>query len=253
MIKNAKKNAKSLIKNHYKDLFVCSTIYMLLQAFDYLFFNVIISHLYWGNFNYLLQIVFLILFICLEFGVIPMALVVLFKKIFTLDNMENTNSKFLLRQLFTKATILKTVKSNFFPRFLRFLILFCSTKMFYYNQNYYLAGYVFSIVDIFVAYKFFAVDYFIAIGDEHPIKSSFKTMNRIFLKYILLFLSFIGYVMLIAIIGVLLQYLIIGYYSANVYLPQLRVFDSFGFGVGFYFIPYVFCTQYYWFKNLSKQ
>lgn len=252
MIKNAKKNAKALMKIHYKELFICSTIYMFLQALDYLFFNVIISYLYWENFNHLLQILFLICFIGLEFVFIPVSLVGLFKKIFSLDIIEGANSEFSVKQMFSKELILKIVKSDFIPRLLRFLVFSCSTKMFYYNQNYYLAGNIFSIINIFISYKFFAVDYFITIGNEHPIKNSFKTMNCIFLKYIGLFLSFLGYGMLIAAIGVVLQYLIIGYYSANVYLPQLNVFISFGFGVGFYSIPYIFCTQYYWLNDLSK-
>ena len=106
-----------------------------------------------------------------------------------------------------------------------------------------------SWVGIFISYKFLAANYFIALGDEHPIKKSFELTKKIFGEYLLLGLSFLGYVMLGAGIGVLLQYLITGSPAYNLYLPQLQIFNSFGYGVGFFLTPYIFTTEYFWFKQ----
>ena len=106
-----------------------------------------------------------------------------------------------------------------------------------------------SWVGIFISYKFLAANYFIALGDEHPIQKSFGLTKRIFGEYLLLGLSFLGYVMLGAGIGVLLQYLITGSSAYNLYLPQLQIFNSFVYGVGFFLTPYILTTEYFWFKQ----
>lgn len=249
MIKNAKLSAKKLILNKYKYLFVPSTIVMILNAIAYLFINVIITYMNWVDFSHFLQIVFLLCFIGLEFVCIPLSSVLLYKTIFNLDNGSNTNTVFSIKQMLSSDIIIKTIKVNLIPVFLRILVKTCSSKVFYYNRNYLSVAIIASWVDIFISYKFSAVNYFIALGDEHPIKKSFELTKKIFWEYLLLGLSFLGYVMLGAGIGVLLQYLIFGYYSADAYLPQLRVFISFDFGVGFFLTPYIFTAEYFWFKQ----
>lgn len=247
MIKNAKLSAKKLILNKYKYLFVPSTIVMILNAIAYLFINVIITYMNWVDFSHFLQIIFLLCFIGLEFVCIPLSSVLLYKTIFNLDNANNT--VFSIKQTLSSDIIIRTVKVNLIPVFLRILVKTCSSKVFYYNRNYLSVAIIASWVDIFISYKFSAANYFIARGDEHPIKKSFGLTKKIFWEYLLLGLSFLGYVMLGAGIGVLLQYLIFGYYSADAYLPQLRVFISFDFGVGFFLTPYIFTAEYFWFKQ----
>ncbi len=247
MIRNAKLSAKKMILNKYKYLFIPSTIVMILNAIAYLFINVIITYMNWVDFSHFLQIIFLLCFIGLEFVCIPLSSVLLYKTIFNLDNANNT--VFSIKQTLSSDIIIRTVKVNLIPVFLRILVKTCSSKVFYYNRNYLSVAIIASWVDIFISYKFSAVNYFIALGDEHPIKKSFELTKKIFWEYLLLGLSFLGYVMLGAGIGVLLQYLIFGYYSADAYLPQLRVFISFDFGVGFFLTPYIFTAEYFWFKQ----
>jgi len=249
MIKSAKGKAKKLIFTKYKCLLIPSTICMLLDAISFLFFNVIITYMYWDKFNLFFQLILLFSFIGLEFVCIPLFSVVLFKTIVCLDNTHEGCTDLSVKYLFSDIKTSKIIKADFLPRFLHFLIQACSTKMFYYNKNYLWVAIVASWINIFVSYKFFANDYFIACGDEHPIKKSFGLMKKSFLGYLLLGLSFIGYVILSAAIGILLQYLIVGYVSSKLYLPQWEVFKAFGFGVGFYLTPYIFTSKYFWIKQ----
>lgn len=247
MIKNAKLSAKKLILNKYKYLFIPSTIVMILNAIAYLFINVIITYMNWVDFSHFLQIIFLLCFIGLEFVCIPLSSVLLYKTIFNLDNANNT--VFSIKQTLSSDIIIRTVKVNLIPVFLRILVKTCPSKVFYYNRNYLSVAIISSWVGIFISYKFLAANYFIALGDEHPIKKSFELTKKIFGEYLLLGLSFLGYVMLGAGIGVLLQYLITGSPAYNLYLPQLQIFNSFGYGVGFFLTPYIFTTEYFWFKQ----
>ena len=201
----------------------------------------------WVYFSHLLQIVFLLSFIVLEFVCIPLSSVLLYKTIFNLDYENNT--VFSIKQALSSDIIIKTVKVNLIPVFLRMLVKTCSSKVFYYNRNYLSVAIISSWVGIFISYKFLAANYFIALGDEHPIQKSFGLTKRIFGEYLLLGLSFLGYVMLGAGIGVLLQYLITGSSAYNLYLPQLQIFNSFVYGVGFFLTPYIFTTEYFWFKQ----
>ena len=162
----------------------------------------------WVYFSHLLQIVFLLSFIVLEFVCIPLSSVLLYKTIFNLDYENNT--VFSIKQALSSDIIIKTVKVNLIPVFLRILVKTCSSKVFYYNRNYLSVAIISSWVGIFISYKFLAANYFIALGDEHPIQKSFGLTKRIFGEYLLLGLSFLGYVMLGAGIGVLLQCLITG-------------------------------------------
>ena len=201
----------------------------------------------WVYFSHLLQIVFLLSFIVLEFVCIPLSSVLLYKTIFNLDYENNT--VFSIKQALSSDIIIKTVKVNLIPVFLRILVKTCSSKVFYYNRNYLSVAIISSWVGIFISYKFLAANYFIALGDEHPIQKSFGLTKRIFGEYLLLGLSFLGYVMLGAGIGVLLQYLITGSSAYNLYLLQLQIFNSFVYGVGFFLTPYIFTTEYFWFKQ----
>ncbi|MCQ2440597.1 MAG: hypothetical protein MJ076_01710 [Clostridia bacterium] len=251
MIKEVKQNARNKIKKNFRYLIIPSTILMIFDAIAYIFINVIITKIYWHHFDILLQLIFLLCFMLLEFVCIPLSRVLLFKTIFNLDNTSKENTIFPIKQMLSSNTIVKTVLVNFLPILLRILVQTCATKIFYFNHNYKWVAIIASWVGIFVFYKFNAVNYYIAIESEHPIKCSFRLMKNIFGKYLLLGLSFIGYVMLAASIGVLLQYVFFGNFAKNLYVPQLRVFDSFGYGVGFYLTPYIYVSDYYFFNNLK--
>ncbi len=251
-IKNAKKEGKQLVLNKYKNLFVPAIIYMILFAIEYLFINVIISYMYWERFNPLCQIILLLIFVSIEFAFIPLSSVALFKTITCLEGKSEVIERIDVKKMFSSNSISKAIKINFLPMLLRMLVQTCSAKMFYYNKNYMWVAIVASWIDIFVSYKFFACNYFIAIGNDHPIKNSFNLMKKCFWKYILLIFSFIGYEILAGCIGILLQYLITGGIAKNLYMPQLKVFNSFGYGVGFFLIPYSFSSYYFWIKQKTQ-
>lgn len=180
MIKNAKENAKILIFKHFKSLFIPSIIIMLFNAIAYLFFNVIITYMYWEQYNHTVQVLLLICFMILEFVCMPFSTVAFFKTVYYLDRMSESDMKFSIKQTLSSEILSESVKGNLVPGLLCIVVYSCSTKVFYYNRNYTLIAIAASWIGIFISYKFFAVNYFVALGDKHPIKKSFELTKNFF-------------------------------------------------------------------------
>lgn len=249
MIKQFKKQAKTLLFANYCTMIFYSIIFMLSNSLSYLLINEVVAHFIWENLHITIKLLAMSILVFLQFFIIPLSQVGIFKSYFLASSNENNIISKTLKFLLKPISVKKIVKINFLPRLLYCLVQMFSSENFYFNLSELPISPIAALIAIFINYKFFVANYYIAISDcsaKNAIYISCKVMKKRFLQYLIFLLSFIGWICIAVLIRVILEIIITGdlyFFSKNYYLPYLESLRSFGYGINFFLLPYMYISQ----------
>ena len=222
---------------------------MFSNSLSYLLINEVIAHFVWENLHIIIKLSAIAILVILQFFIIPLSQVGIFKSYFLASSNENNIINKTLKFILKPISIKKIVKINFFPRLLYCLIQMFSSENFYFNLNEIPISPIAAFIALFINYKFFAANYYVAISDcsaKNAIYISCDIMKNRFLQYLIFLLSFMGWICIAVLIRIILEIIITGdlyFFSKNYYLPYLEALRSLGYGINFFLLPYMYISQ----------
>jgi len=249
MFKEFKKQAKTLLFANYCTMIFYSIIFMFSNSLSYLLINEVIAHFVWENLHITIKLLTISILGFLQFFIIPLSQVGIFKSYFLASSNENNIICKTLKFLLKPISVKKIVIINFLPRLLYCLIQMFSSENFYFNLNEIPISPIAAFIALFINYKFFVANYYVAISDcsaKNTIYISCNIMKKRFLQYLIFLLSFIGWICIAVFIRVILEIIITGdlyFFSKNYHLPYLEALRSFGYGINFFLLPYMYISQ----------
>ena len=244
-----KSKAREILVKNFKLFLLPSSALMLSSVVSYLILNVFSSFLYWDYLNGILKFLCIALLFLVEFVVVPVSTVAIFKLYAILNSFKPEN---IVQQMFAflnSSNIVKIVLINLLPNFVLLFLRINNAGLSELNifglNGVALATVI--VISEFINYKVFAANYCFALNQESAIKSlkiSFNTMKGSFWKYVLVKLSFILWAIVIFFIYAIIKMTIYGF-SVDVfriYSPVLDAFRSSGFGLDLYLYPFMYLT-----------
>lgn len=253
MFKEIKAEARKTLFQNYKFLIIPSLLFMVSNFTNKIILNYFTSLFWWSDLTDFSRLVALLSFVFFEFVMVPFSLALLYKSIILVTK-SLTNSKEHLRSFINLSNAKRIILINFLPRLTASFLDVNGSKISAFNifKIDGLPLILLSIVAFFISYKFYACNYYFALTEasvKQTISASFKIMRKNLLKWILLSLSFIGWIFLQVAIALLIKLIFGG--GLKAYTPFTDSLGSFGYGVDLYFIPYLYLTIYGFLKEQS--
>lgn len=254
MIREIKSQAKKILISNYKLLIIPVFLFMLSKFIVSIILNYFTSWLVFNNLTEAEFIYTLFLVMSFELVIIPVLYATIYKSIHLIYN-KTAYFKADLKSFLNFSNILKIILMNLIPSLMTTLSAICSSKFSILNllQIDGIPLILLLICAGVINYMFFACNYFFVVTEasiKASIIMSFKTMKKIFFEWLALVLSFMHLAFLQGIIGVICKIIFGG--SLNAYTPILDSFSTFGFGIGFYIIPYFYLTAFIFFRKYKS-
>ena len=245
MIRQIKSQALNTLLENYRAIIIPAVILIFSQFASSLILNYFTNLFDWYDRGGLYRITVLFFFVLFEFFITPAATVLIYKTaIIAGGDIAERRSKPL--KLLNAANIMKIAAVNFIPRLLLLSASVNSHKVSAFNV-FRLDGLpliLLSAAAFFINYKFYACNYCFALTESSvrkTVAASFSVMRGNFLKWVILQLSFAGWLLLQTGIHLLVRMLFGG--GLNSYMPFIDSFASFGYGLGLFVIPYFYLAM----------
>lgn len=257
-----KKQARAILKQNYKVLVIPCLAFMLSQFLISLILNVFTSKLTWSDHSEALMLAIILLYAVLRFIAVPFSTA----SIFRITNSISKNAGSVVadyKDFFNMPNILKLAAITFVPN-----AFLCFSEI---NRSKITALriariegiplIIISVISIFLSYKFYACEYCFAVNNssvKQTIAESFRLMNGVFFKIILLLLSFIPWIALSAAIYLAAKIIAVGGVPFDMsrilsfYTPYIDSLLSINFGLGLYLEPYIYVSMFIFFAGIEK-
>ncbi len=255
MLKKIKSDARRVLFKNYKFLFVPALVFMTVSFLKELTLKYFSNQLVWCDYPVFLQVFVVLLFLTLEIIAVPVTIALLYRAVIIAKNGDDRKIS-QLKQFINTINIKKIVLINLVPRI---LAVFCdgnedNLSIFNLFDIRGISLIILSAVSTVVTLMFVAANYLFALNEgsvKETIVESFRLMKRSVFSFILLYLSFVGWILLEALIFFVIKGAVCGFTPnlVNVYTPVLDSFLSFGFGVDFYLLPYMYLSTVGLFEN----
>ena len=240
MIKQIKSEARRTLAYNYKLLIIPTLMLMVSDFAIATILNYFTNIIWWSGKTDLTRLLILLIFVFFEFFMNPVSLALLYKVIITVVE-DSTVCKKKIRNFISVTNMYRIVIINFIPRFISFFAQVNNYKFSVLNL-FKLDGIpliLVSIISTFISYKFFACNYYFSLTEatvKQTLSDSFKIMSKNFFKWILLLLTFSGWIALELAIYIIIK-MTFGD-GLQTFTPIIDSLVSSGYGVGLYLTPY---------------
>ena len=247
MFKNIKLQARNVVSKKYRSFFPVVLLYEFAGIINLCLWNFGFDQIFSNESNFLQTSIFVFLCIFIQFLVLPVLVIAIFKIGVCLTQ----GSSFEIKLLLSFNNVLKIVLINLAPNI--FLVLNSLLKCFkrYFDESifYFLIFFTLQTIIYIIKYKFFVCNYYFAANEssvKETLTLSFNAIKGMFFRYIVYDFSFILWDLSIIMLFFLMSIL-------NILHPSFKYLQFLipsGFGIMFYYRPYRFIVDLLFSKNL---